>query len=162
MNNLNNYIQEKLKINSKSKVNQHKYNYHPEDGRELEDLLVKLLGERGSNADLNDIDVSKIEFMDYLFYSVNIAHKVGNINISEWDVSNVLSMEGMFMDCDFFNCDLSNWNVSKVNNMYCMFKNCEEFTAYGLDKWKLRKDCDTKQIFLHCTNVPDIKLNNCL
>lgn len=36
------------------------YAYFPENKEELESLLEKLIAERGNNADLNDIDVSKV------------------------------------------------------------------------------------------------------
>ena len=159
---LNNYIQEKLKITSNTKIQSKEYKYHPEDGRELEKIIEKLIAENGSDADLNDIDISKIQYLDYLFCEINYSYKIGNIDISEWDVSNVLNMEGMFLNCESFNCDLSNWNVSKVNNMYCMFQNCKNFTGYGLDKWKLKKDCDINEIFKGCDNLSNIKLNKCL
>ena len=47
-----------------------------------------------------------------------------NIDISEWDVSNVEDMEYMFFGCEKFNSDLSRWDVSNVENMGYMFGNC--------------------------------------
>ena len=61
MKNLKQYIQEGIKINSKSKVNQ--YNYHPKDINELSDIIDELIKERGNNADLNDIDTSNVTNM---------------------------------------------------------------------------------------------------
>ena len=46
MNNLNYYIQEKLKINSKSKINQYKYNFYPKNNYELRDIIETLLKKR--------------------------------------------------------------------------------------------------------------------
>ena len=127
MDNLQQYIQEKLKIsetsfmleklkiNSKTKII--KYNYYPKDVYELRDLLEKLINERGENADLNDIDTSKVKYMHNLFHGLD-PH---NINISQWDVSNVEDMRGMFWNCRNFNCNLNNWNVKKdviMNNMF--------------------------------------------
>ena len=39
-----------------------------------------------------------------------------NQNISGWDVSNVTSMNGMFMSNTGFNQDISGWNVSSVTD----------------------------------------------
>ena len=81
---------EKLKINSKSKINQ--YNYHPKSTTELRKILLDLLEKRGENANLNDIDTSNITFMDSLF-----SDSVFNGDISGWDVSKVEHMKDMFL-----------------------------------------------------------------
>jgi len=49
-------------------------------------------------------------------------------DLSNWNVSNVTNMSGMFCYAENFNSDLSNWNVSKVTN------NTEIF--YGAKKFK--------------------------
>ena len=38
-----------------------------------------------------------------------------------WDVSNVTSMEDMFVFAFAFNADISSWDVSSVTNMNSMF-----------------------------------------
>ena len=113
MKKINQFILEKLKINKDIKVN--KYHYHPKDKDELIDLLNKLIKERGNEADLNDIDTSKITNMSGLFLNSDF-----NGDISSWDVSNVTNMLLMFDDSKF-DGDLSKWDVSKVTNMSSMF-----------------------------------------
>ena len=115
--NINNFIQEKLKINSKSQVNQ--YKYQTQKRAEFLNLLKKLIKERGNNADLNDIDVSKIDDMNCLFY-LHFSDEF-NGDISGWDVSNVTDMHYMFKKSKF-NGNISNWNVSNVTNMTGMFE----------------------------------------
>ncbi|MBR6908357.1 BspA family leucine-rich repeat surface protein, partial [bacterium] len=117
MKQLNNFITEKLKINSKSKINQ--YNYFPNTSLQLYNILKERLS-KDKNADLNDIDVSKITNMSNIFVKLD-PH---NINIENWDVSNVQNMEDMFYDCGNFNCDLSKWDVRNVINMGYMFFYC--------------------------------------
>ena len=115
------YIDEAFRINKDTKVD--KYNYHPKTKDELKKLIKKLIDERGKDADLNDIDVSEITDMAFLFNHVQmLAH---NIDISEWDVSNVTNMSGMFCDNKSFNCDLSKWDVNNVRDMGEMFKGCD-------------------------------------
>ena len=46
---------------------QHNFNYAPENKKELQDLLEKLIVDRGLNGDFNDIDTSHITDMSYLF-----------------------------------------------------------------------------------------------
>jgi surface protein len=110
------YIYEALKINSKSKVNT--YKYFPKNKRELIKIINKLINERGVNADLNDIDTSKIKNMEMLFI-----YSEFNGDISDWDVSNVRDMYAMFYDSNFSG-DISNWNINKVKNMEDMFIGC--------------------------------------
>jgi len=134
MKNLKDIILEKLKINSKSKVNEiPKYNYHPITTKGLQRLIKKLIKERGYDADLNDIDTSKITNMRGLV-SNNNDFVIGNIQIDKWDVSNVTNMRNMFFGCKAFNCDISNWDVSNVENMTAMFYRCSSFNQ-DLSKW---------------------------
>ncbi len=44
-----------------------------------------------------------------------------NGDISDWDVSDVTDMSGMFSDADSFNGDISDWDVSNVTDMSHMF-----------------------------------------
>ena len=148
------YIQEKLKINSKSKV--HTYNYHPKDKDELSRLLKKLIKERGKNADLNDIDTSKIDNMNGLFGTIDFWRlDIHNIDISQWDVSNVESMECMFLGNHNLDCDLSSWDVSNVKNMTCMFSSCLKFTGKGLDKWKINPKAKLGSMFYNTYSLKD-------
>ena len=111
MKTINNYINEKLNLS--------KYTCKPKDKEELRKIIWKRL-EKDKDANLNDIDVSGIKGMSWLFYNLD-PH---DIDISEWDVSNVEDMGGMFSGCKNFNSDLSDWDVSNVVNMDNMFDGC--------------------------------------
>ena len=125
MKNLKDYINEGFKL-GKNKASE--YKYFPKDKNELKDILrERLLSD--PNADLNDIDVSNVTDMSYLFFQLD-PH---NIDISEWDVSNVENMNSMFNGCVNFNCDISNWDVSKVEDMNYMFFGCKKFKCKGLE-----------------------------
>ena len=113
MKSINNYISEKLVINRNTKL---QYEYFPKTKEELQDIIEQRIEEDGNECNLNDIDVSKITDMSYLF----IRQSNFNGDISEWDVHNVEIMQGMF-ERSTFNGDISNWDVSNVNSMYCMF-----------------------------------------
>ena len=106
------YILERLHINKDT--DNHYYNYHPKTRDELQELVYKLMEERGDDANLNDIDTSEITDMSELFYLSKF-----NVDISNWNVSNVKNMGGMFYKSKF-NGDLSNWDVSK----------CDKYESY--------------------------------
>ena len=116
MKSLKDTIVERLHIN-KDTGNHNHYNYHPKTSDELKQLVDKLIKERGDEADLNDIDTSKITNMSKLFYVSSF-----NGDISNWDVSNVENMDFMF-NYSKFNGDISKWDVSNVENMNDMFYN---------------------------------------
>ena len=97
----------KLKIEHKS------YSCAPQSKEELIYIIRERL-EKDPNTNLNDIDVSNITDMSFLF----LYSDPYNIDISKWDVSNVEDMHGMFYTCTNFNSDLSSWDVSNAKNMY--------------------------------------------
>ena len=169
MKSLTQHITEKLVLNSNSKIRKQEYNYHPTNKPELIRLISDLLEERGNEADLNDIDTSKITDMSELFFGSTF-----NGDISEWNVSKVKNMEKMFFESEFTgeNGDISEWNVSKVKNMNHMFfytdfngdiskwdvRNvkdmrwmfyCSSFNS-DISKWKINSDCEVDDMFLEC------------
>ena len=152
MKTLNNYINEAL-IKKDTKIV--KFAFYPKDFNELRDLIEQLLEERGKDADLNDINVSQIT----TFYDKNVfsKYKIGlfegldphNIDISQWNVSNVKNMDKVFYGCENFNCDLSGWDVSEVKEMWGMFANCKNFN-FDLSKWDISNVKDMEDMFDGC------------
>ena len=149
MKNLINFIQEKYLINNDIQT----YTCHPEDKFELRKILEERLA-KDKDADLNDIDVSQITDMGYnkfpddtgLFEDLD-PH---NIDISEWDTSNVEDMAAMFWDCEnFTGKGLENWNVSKVKNMGSMFHGCEKLNP-DLSRWDVSNVKDMRWMFSDC------------
>jgi len=145
MKTLNRYIIEGLKIGSKTKVN--KYSCKPKTWTELKKIIEERL-KNDKDADLNDIDVSDITDMSWLFYELD-PH---NIDISEWNVSKVTNMNDMFAYCVNFNSDLSKWDVSNVEDMDYMFYNCYEFNS-DLSNWDISKVKYMNMIFSGCNSL---------
>jgi surface protein len=78
---------------------------------------TSLTGSNGfSNWTLNTNAGASISFAN-MFYRATLF----NGPISNWDVSRVTNMNGMFTVTNSFNQDLSNWDVSSVTNMSLMF-----------------------------------------
>ena len=159
------FIKEGLKITSNTKVNERpKYDYHPKTKRELQDLLKKLIEDRGNEGDFNNIDTSEITDMSNLFDDLDKF----NGNISKWDVSNVTDMSFMFCGCRSFNQPLAKWDVSKVTNMKYMFYRCESFNQ-NISKWDVYHVINMDCMFCWCKsfnqdisnwNVSNVKYNS--
>ena len=116
-----------------------KYNYHPETREELKNLIEELIEKRGNEADLNDVDVSRIEDMSELFNSSKF-----NGDISNWDVSRVENMSCMFQRSKF-NGDISNWDVSSVWYMEGMLLN-SKLNGDIISGWDVSKVKDINRI----------------
>lgn len=147
-------INEGFKITKDFKL-KGKYKYHPKSHNELMNLLKTLLDERGSDADLNDIDTSNVKDMSSLFPTI---HKdIHNIDISEWNVTNVTNMNHMFYNTDITTLDLSKWNVENVKSMRGMFFKCKYLRNTGnLNDWKIDKVKDMGFMFNDCKNLRNI------
>ena len=103
----------------------------PDNKEELEDLISQRIEQYGPKCNLNDIDVSGITDMSFLFCDMTF-----DGDISKWDVSRVKNMSSMFAGSTF-NGDLSKWDVSKVENMNSMFS----YSRFNSDisKWDVSR-----------------------
>ena len=160
MKNLKDIINEKLVINKNTKII--KYHYYPQDAKELKELVYKLIKERGNDADLNDIDTSKITNMDELFRLNDYKETTlsdFNGDISEWDVSKVRNMSYMFDGSKFTgeNGDISGWDVSNVIDMHGMFS--RSYFNGDISKWDISNVKYGKDIFKRApSNIKKPKL----
>ncbi|ATZ16799.1 hypothetical protein ELUMI_v1c00710 [Williamsoniiplasma luminosum] len=65
-----------------------------------------------------------------------------NSDISNWDTSNVVNMEALFMGATSFNQDISKWNTSKVTTVEGMFWSARAFNQ-DLSKWDVSNVTNT-------------------
>ena len=151
MKTINTYINEKLRL-----TNKRTYTCQPKDEQELETIIIDRIKNDGPTCDLNDIDVSKIKYMIFLFDAKSNTifndYKIFenfNGDISQWDVSNVENMNCMFWGCKKFNCDLSSWDVSNVKYMSSMFEGCKKFNQ-DLNSWNVSNVEYMRYMFYGC------------
>ncbi len=84
------------------------------------------------NGDISNWDVSSVTDMHGMF------EEAWNFNqaLNNWNVSNVTDMGAMFCLAKEFNQALNNWDVSNVTNMGSMFQDAKEFNQ-TLNNWNV-------------------------
>lgn len=92
--------------------------------------IIFLLDDSYLNLDLSNWDTSNVTNMEGMFLGSNF-----NGNISNWDISNITNMKYMFSNSKFNNDSICKWNVSNVNKINCMFAD-SEFNQ-DISKWNI-------------------------
>ena len=165
MKTLNQYIQEKLIVNKDYRDAGLSLKSFDELRKIIEDRYDKLgPGTKQNPIDFNDIDVSGIKTLGIYTGSPNaigLFEKIEfeYIDISDWNVSNVTDMSGMFYDCTKLKSigDLSKWDVSKVENMERTFYCCYELESVGnLSKWDVSKVESMISMFANCKTITSV------
>jgi len=68
------------------------------------------------------------------------------------DLSNVLSMTGMFINASAFNADISAWNTASITNMNSMFANASTFNNGGMPlNWNTAAVIDMNSMFFNAS-----------
>ncbi len=124
-------------------------NYVWNDVRELKDLFITPVFANAGAPKLG------MESLSYFFQDFDMSQ----INVEDWDVSNVKDFSHMFEGCKSFDQDLGRWNVSNAVRMDSMFANCKEFHGRNLGNWNVSKVHDVTGMFAGCS-VFNAPLNN--
>lgn len=105
----------------------------------------------------NSIDVSNITDMSDVFYNFDNTQAQMDISgISNWNVSNVTNMSGMFEGANIPNLDISKWDVSKVENMSNMFYMFRGSSDFDISEWDTSNVRAMEKMFSHSNIMPDI------
>ena len=153
MKTIDNFITEKIRLSSDRFVQkkQTEKTLFPYSKAALVDMIKNETHRNGLKCSLNHIDISNVDDLSFLFCKG--WHGFGldwfDGDISEWDVSEVTSMEEMFHESKFTgeNGDISEWDVRNVRDMNRMFMH-SKFKG-DLSKWRINDKCD-------CRNILDI------
>ena len=143
------------------------YSYKPTNKEELKEIIKFRIDKEGADCDLNDIDVSLVTDMSWLFACTDFNGDISKWNtsnvtdmswmfnwskfngdISKWDISKAKNLQSMF-ERSKFNNDISRWKMSSVNNISYMF--CRSQFNQDISNWKIRQDCATNNMFHNCS-----------
>ena len=153
MKSINSFINEKLKINKNSKVD--KIQVHT--FIELKNLIYDEYKSQNQPKvlDLTHIDISdpNIDNLVNLFEFDDI--KINNVDVSNWDVSNIRSFKETFSCMKNFDCDLSKWNVSNGEYFEGMFIDCNKFDGKFLENWDMSNARDIQFMLARCYSIKD-------
>ncbi|PLX06275.1 MAG: hypothetical protein C0596_17530 [Marinilabiliales bacterium] len=94
------------------------------------------------DVDISDWDVSNITTMNSMFYHAQHF----NMPIGDWDVSNVTDMQYMFYHSYLFNQHINDWDVSNVTDMNNMFMKAQTFNE-KIDNWDVSNVTDMSFMF---------------
>lgn len=83
------------------------------------------------------------------------------IDLSEFDTSEVVYMDSMFYGCDnVWDIDLSNFDTSKVTDMHNMFSECSSLTSLDLSSFDTSKVWYMAYMFTGCSTLHSLDISN--
>ena len=89
----------------------------------------------------------------------SFCYSLTQLNISNWDTSNVTNMINVFYDClKLISLDLSNWDTSKVTSMANMFRGCTSLTSLDVSNWDTSKVTNMSNMFNGCSLLRKVNL----
>ena len=86
---------------------------------------------------------------------------IKEIDLSDFDMSEVTSMKSMFNNCinlEYIN--LTNINISSVEDMSFLFSSCESLESIDLSQLDISKVTNISYMFSYCEGIEYINLNN--
>lgn len=85
-------------------------------------------------------------------------HNLDVIDLSNFDTSNVTSMNRLFDGCYYlYSINLSNFDTSKVTNMGSMFYNCQSLTWINLHSFDTSNVSIMWEMFYNCSDLVTIE-----
>ena len=99
---------------------------------------------------MENLNTENTEDMSYMFA---FCSSLTNLDLSNWDVSNVTDINYMFTNSGITNLNLSNWNTSNVTDMSGMFSGCTNLEELDLSSFDTRNVTDMRAMFAKCVNL---------
>ncbi|MDD3414126.1 MAG: BspA family leucine-rich repeat surface protein, partial [Lachnospiraceae bacterium] len=111
-----------------------------------------------TNIDLSDFDTTNVINMSSMF---NNCFSLKEINLSNFNTSNVTNMKMMFDSCqNLKNLNISNFDTSNVIDMSHMFGSCFSLTSLDISNFKTSNVTDMSCMFYSCRSVTKLDVSN--
>lgn len=108
--------------------------------------------------DISNFDTSNVAHMSYMF---NGCSNLATLDVSSFDTSNVVDMTYMFYNCkSLTSLNVSNWNTSKVGNMTYTFDNCGSLAFLDVSNWNTNNVRDMQYMFNGCSSLTTLDVSN--
>ena len=112
------------------------------------------------------LDVSHVVNMEGMFFNNSLKNqsKIKELNVSNWNVSNVVNMNRTFMGLNNLkSLDVDNWNTSKVKDMYAVFQGLHELNELKMsnfDTTSITSEYNSSNMFVGLRKLLKIKLGD--
>lgn len=114
-----------------------------------------------NNSGLKQINVSNWDTSNVTNMSNTFSHceLLASVDVSKWNTSKVTNMEGMFVDCNLLaSVDVNKWNTSKVTDMASMFSSCGTLRSIDVSKWNTSNVTDISGMFFGCGSLHSVDI----
>lgn len=102
-------------------------------------------------------DVSNVVNMKDMFH---YCQSLESVDVSRWDVSSVTNMSGIFSSCgSLATLDVGNWDVSSVTDMSGMFRSCCSLKELDVSSWDVSSVTDMSAMFGRCDNLETLNIS---
>lgn len=110
-------------------------------------------------SDFSHLDTSAITSFENMFKGYDDHSSTTSLNIGNWDVSNVTSLERTFeRNGTLLNVDVGAWDVSNVTNMSGTFNGCTKLSVFSGNHWDVSKVTNMSEMFCGCASLDRLDL----
>ena len=108
--------------------------------------------------DLSEFDSSQVTIIEYMFTD---CISLTSINFTNFNTSNVEIMYDMFRNCSSLSSlDLSNFNTNKVKLFVAIFKDCTSLTSLNLSSFETSQATEMYNLFSGCSSLTSLDLTH--
>ena len=106
---------------------------------------------------LENFDVSNVTDMTDMFY---MCESMETLNVSSWNTANVTSIRNIFSWCtNLKNLDVSRWNTSKMKDISSAFAYCRALRSLDVSGWNTSSVTDMYGTFYTCPLLTRLDLS---
>ena len=113
---------------------------------ELRKYLKSEIEKQGENVVIQNLDVSHIEDLSWLFH--NITHGINTLDISGWKANGVKNIDYMLYDCrSIESINMSGWVSDSIISMKSAFSNCLSLESIDLSGFNANNVKEMENLF---------------